>query len=121
MRLSVLALVLPALVMVGCKPTTIVGGQPEDNVTASNAHVALPPPISHSGIYRCDDNTLAYIDYLADGLTANLKFDAESGTSKRLTAEAKGKPFKGEGFSVSGDGPEITMSKPTSGSVDCKS
>jgi hypothetical protein len=119
MRLFPIALMLPALAMAGCKPTTIVAGQPEDNSMASNTHVSLPPPISHSGIYRCDDNTLAYIDYLADGLTANLKFDAEAGTSKRLTAEAKGKPFAGEGFSVSGDGSEITMTKPGAISVHC--
>lgn len=120
MRPSLILLMLPAVMTAGCKPTTIVGGQPEDNVTASNTNISLPPPISHSGVYRCDDNTLAYVDYLADGLTANLKFDAESGTSKRLTAMAKGKLYQGEGFAVSGDGPEITMTKPTAGSIHCK-
>lgn len=120
MRLSPVTLILSALVLAGCKPITIYGGQPEENATANISHIVLPPPISHSGVYRCDDNTLAYVDYPADGLTANLKFDAEATMSKRLSAEAKGKPFKGRGFSVSGEGAEITMTKPGMVSVHCK-
>lgn len=64
---------LAAVALAGCNKEnhTIVAGGPdaEENATgpASNTPVALPPSIAASKSYRCDDNTLVYVDWMSDG------------------------------------------------------
>jgi hypothetical protein len=68
-----------AAALAGCKQEshTIVAGPPDVNDPAANAAsngpVALPPAITASKIYRCADNKVVYVDWLADNKTANVR------------------------------------------------
>ena len=43
---------------------------------AANAGVQLPPSIATSKVYRCADNSVAYVDWLSDNKSANLRSEA---------------------------------------------
>jgi len=72
-RTPLLITLAAAAALAGCNKEnhTIVAGGPDtdDNLaaSASNTPVALPPSIASSKSYRCDDNTLVYIDWMSDG------------------------------------------------------
>jgi hypothetical protein len=88
-----------AAALAGCnsKDHTIVAGPDtgqETNVGA-NADVQLPPPIAASKIYRCSgDNSVVYVDWLADDKTANVRTEQNGSPTQVTTAEA-GKPLTG--------------------------
>ena len=66
-----LIMLVAAAALAGCNKenhTIVADGPDTDNLAAaSNTPVALPPSISSSKSYRCDDNTLIYIDWMSDG------------------------------------------------------
>lgn len=73
-RTPLLIMLAAAAALAGCNKEdhTIVAGGPDtdDNLAAaSNTPVTLPPSISSSKSYRCDDNTLVYVDWMSDGST----------------------------------------------------
>ena len=117
MNIALRALPLSALVLLaGCdnKPTTIVGGGPVDttaNQIAAAPPVKLPPALLATKSYRCKDNTLVYVDWFNDQLTANLKLE-KAGDPIHLTAEVAGQPFSGGGYQLTGT--------PTSASISFK-
>lgn len=118
-------IIFPLVLLVGmaaCKPTTTNGGQSESDSNTANvsSKIELPPPICASVVYRCTDNSVAHVDFLADDRTINLRIGDESGPVTRLTAPAGGKPFAGAGYEVAGDHTRITLTKPNSAAVTCK-
>lgn len=94
-------------------------GDPMENQLAKAAPVALPPALKASKTYRCKDNSLVYIDFFADDLSANIRTDKD-GASVKLAAPEKGKPFAAEGYSVEGNGDSVTVSLPGKGAQACK-
>ena len=95
-----------AAALAGCNKQshTIVAGSPEDNETntTANAPVALPPSITTTKSYRCDDNKIVYVDYLSDGKSANIRTD-KSGAPNLVSAAEAGKPMSSaNGFSLNG-------------------
>jgi hypothetical protein len=92
---------------------------PMENQLANAAPVALPPALKASKTYRCKDNSLIYVDFFADDLTANIRTEKE-GAPVKLTAPEKGKAFAAEGYSIEGSGATITASLPGKGSQSCK-
>ena len=79
MNIALRALPLSALILLAAcdtKPTTIVGEGPVD-VDAEKIKAAppvkLPPAMLASKSYRCKDNSLIYIDWFNDNMTANLR------------------------------------------------
>lgn len=71
-RTPMLIMLVAAAALAGCNKENhnIVAGGPDtdDNLAAeANTPVALPPSISSSKSYRCDDNSLVYIDWMSDG------------------------------------------------------
>ncbi len=97
-----------AAALAGCKQEshTIVAGPPDVNDpaanAASNAPVALPPAITASKIYRCADNKVVYVDWLADNKTANVR-TALGGSPTQVTAPEPGKLMTAAGgYSVEG-------------------
>jgi hypothetical protein len=101
-----------------------------ENVTASNNDpdaatiaaappVELPPMLTGSRTYRCKDNSLVYIDFFSNN-TALYKTDKDKPTGTTLTAEAAGKPYVAEGYSVSGNTENISLTAPGKGSTTCK-
>jgi hypothetical protein len=104
------------------QPETIVAGGPDDpdakNV-ASAPPVELPPMVASSRSYRCKDNSLLYVDFMSDSKTANLRTKKDGSPTKLISAEA-GKPFAGEGYSVSGTGADVEITQPGKGAQSCK-
>lgn len=97
-----------------------LGGQPDDDANVSNPHIKLPPPVLSSSVYRCDDNSVIYVDFLGDGKSANLR-TTESGPVIRLAAADAGKPFQGEDYVLDGNGPSVKFAAPHKKSQACKS
>jgi hypothetical protein len=124
-RISLTITLVAAAALAGCKNSdhTIVQSQPGDDVNAvANANVQLPPPIAASKIYRCADNKVVYVDWLADNKTANVRTDP-SGTPTQVAAPEPGKPMTGpNGYELSGSAAEATarIAIPGHPSQSCK-
>ena len=89
------------------------------NAVASN--VVLPPAIVASKIYRCKDNSVVYIDWLADNKTADLKAE-QGGPATVLTAATEGGALTAEGYSLIGlpTAKTVTLTRPGKGEQACK-
>ena len=120
-----LALALTAAAaLAGCNQEdhNIVGGGPADPMgNQATAEVVLPPAIAHSKIYRCKDNSVVYIDWLADNKSANLRTERNAPPTQLVAPEA-GQPMVAEGYSLTGTGtdPSVTLTRPGKGSQSCK-
>ena len=85
-------LVLGAAALAACNPnpTTVVANEAPDPMAAELANapaIELPPAIAASKTYRCKDNSLVKIDWLAGGQGANLRVgDATTAVALRATA-----------------------------------
>lgn len=76
---------------------------------ANAAPVELPPSVTDSGIYRCKDNSVVYVDFLGDKTQANVR-TAKDGPATHVKAEEAGKPMTGEnGTSVLGSGKTVQI------------
>ena len=120
-RIIILPLVAAAA-LAGCNKEdhTIVAGT-HDGPVANVADVKLPPAIEASKSYRCKDNSVVYIDWLNDKMTADIRAKKEGSPTRVTTAEA-GKPMTSEGYSLSGDSTAaaVTIERPGKGSQSCK-
>ncbi|MGC6330670.1 hypothetical protein [Rhizorhabdus sp. FW153] len=120
-RLITAAVLGTALMLTACgKPETITAGEADPDANALNAAapVELPPMVTHSRTYRCADGALVYVDFLSNNSATLKKDKAEAGT--QLKAEAAGKPYTAEGYSVSGDGPQVEIAMPGKAAQSCK-
>jgi len=117
------------LTLAACQQKTPeeVGG-PADDATAiaarNKAPVALPPAIASSKSYRCKDNSVVYVNFLTDGVTANVRDKEEEPPAVTLVAPAPGEPFvgvppSGDGFKLSANAPSVTYTSPDSGTQTC--
>lgn len=76
---------------------------------ANAAPVELPPAVTDSGIYRCKDNSIVYVDFLGDKTEANVR-TAKDGPATHVKAAEAGKPMTGDnGVSVSGSGKTVQI------------
>ena len=109
------------LLLAACgEPETISGDAPDPDAAALNAAapVELPPMVTHSRTYRCNDSSLVYVDFFSNN-TAVYKTDkGAAGTT--LTAAEPGKAYTAEGYSLSGDGPQVQIAAPGKKSQSCK-
>lgn len=112
---------LAALSACGQSEPEVVGGpaDPMKDQLAKAAPVELPPAVKDSRTYRCKDNSLLFVDFMADDKTANLRTDKTGKPTKLVAAEA-GQPFTAEGFTVEGNGTQITATTPGKGAQSCK-
>lgn len=118
------ALLAPVLFLAACdsQPTTVTANgsvDPMADELANAAPVELPPAIRDSKTYRCADNSLVYVAFLADDLTANFRTEPNAAPTK-LTAAAAGEAFVAEGYSVSGSGETVTIARPGKSGQTCK-
>lgn len=81
--------------------------------------IQMPPSIAASHSFRCKDNSLIYVDFFSDRVTASLRM-TENGTSVRLIATAPGEAFKGDGYVLTGSDTSITLAKPGAKPQACK-
>ncbi|ARS27465.1 hypothetical protein [Sphingomonas sp. KC8] len=100
---------------------TVVAGpaDPDAQNVAEAPPVVLPPALTASRTYRCKDNSLAYVDFFADGTSADVRAE-KTGAATRLTAPAKGEAFVAEGYKLVGDGTTVTLEQPGKPSQSCK-
>jgi len=109
------------LLLAACgKPETISGDSPDPDAAALNAAkpVELPPMVTQSRTYRCNDGSLVYVDFFSNN-TAVIKKD-KKGAGTMLTAPSAGKPYAADGFSVSADGPQDNIAAFGKSSQSCK-
>jgi hypothetical protein len=121
-RTLTLALVAAAA-LAGCNKTdhTIVAGS-RDTPVANVADVVLPPAIEASKSYRCKDNSVVYIDWLNDKMTADIRA-TKAGSASRVVSAEVGKPMTAAGYSLTGtkDSGSVTVDRPGKGSQSCTS
>jgi len=121
---TLLALVAVAA-LAGCNKTAPAANEAvnaEANAAATaNIAASMPPAIVASKIYRCKDNSVAYVDWLAGDLTADLRAE-QAGTPTRLTAETAGGALKAEGYALIGlpTAKTVTLTRPGKGEQACK-
>jgi hypothetical protein len=75
---------------------------------ANAAPVELPPAVKESHSYRCKDNSVVYVDFLADDKSANLRAE-RTDMPQQVKAENPGEPMTAEGFSLSGMGETVEI------------
>jgi hypothetical protein len=78
------------------------------------------PSIKAEKTYRCKDNSLVYVSFLTDDVTALVRDKQEEPPVATLKAPAPGQPFVAEGFSLSGSGANVTYDSPDSASQTCR-
>jgi hypothetical protein len=125
---AVAAATLFTLAACGQSEPDVVGGAAPDatSIAAKNkAPVELPPAIASSKTFRCKDKSVVYVNFLTDGLTANVRDKEEEPPAVTLKAPAAGEPFvgvppTGDGFKLVGSGDEVTYTSPDSGTQVCK-
>lgn len=115
--LSVIAL----LAACSSEPENVVVNDvdPDAATVAAAPKVELPPMMTGSRTYRCKDNSLVYIDFFSDN-TAMYKTKKEDTGGTKLTSEGDGKPYTAEGYSVSANSENISLTAPGKGSTTCK-
>ena len=117
-----------SLALTACKPEpevvpSNVDTQAEALKTAPP--VELPPAIKVAKTYRCKDNSLVYISFMTDDVTAAVRDKQEEPPVATLKAPAPGQAFVGQGetgkgFSLSGSGDTVSYTSPDSGTQSCK-
>ena len=126
-RTPLLITLLAAAALAGCdsQGNTIVQQGPPDtmaNELKNAPPVELPPAIIASHPYRCKDNSLVYIDWLADNKGANFRA-SQTDIPVQLKPGAEGKPpFAAEGYSLAGapSDSSVTLVRPDKGSQTCR-
>jgi hypothetical protein len=113
--------VLALLAACSSEPENVVVNDvdPDAAQIAAAPPVQLPPMMTGSRTYRCKDNSLVYIDFFNDN-TAMYKTKKEDTGGTKLTSEGEGKPYTAEGYSVSANSDNISLTAPGKGSTTCK-
>lgn len=112
-----------ALAACNSEDHTIVAGQTpsDDPSVAADTNFVLPAAIQSTKTYRCADNTIVHVDWLADGKSANIRLD-KGGAASVVSPEA-GKPMVAEGgYSLAGaaGGSPVKIGLPGKGTQSCK-
>lgn len=96
------------------------GSDPQAEALKNAPAVQLPPSIRVAKSYRCKDNTLVYVSFMSDNVTAMVRDKQEEPPVATLKAPAPGQPFAAEGFSLSGDGDTVTYKSPDAAAQTCR-
>lgn len=123
-RTTIILTLVAAAALAGCNNEShnIVAGPPEDDTPVANTNVQLPPSIAASKTYRCADNKVVFVDWLADNKTANVRTEP-GGVPTQVVAAEPGKPMTGPaGYSVSGSptATSVTIAVPGHKAQSCK-
>ncbi len=117
------AAALLALSLAACDPktetVTTQAPDPQAEELAKAPKIELPPSIKTSETFRCKDNSLAFVDFMSDGKTANVRTE-KGGTPVKLVAPAAGEPMVADGYSMTGTPTAITLAQPGKPSQPCK-
>ncbi len=102
------------------EPTVVGPTDPQAEALKNAPKVTLPPAIRVAKTYRCKDNSVVYVSFLADNVTAAVRDKEESPPRVTLKAPGADQPFVAEGFSLSGSGDTVTYTSPDSGTQSCR-
>ncbi|QDP19167.1 hypothetical protein [Sphingomonas xanthus] len=129
-HLSLLVIATAALAACDTQPETIVAGERPDPMAdqlANAAPVELPPAIAASRTYRCKDNSLVRIDWLAQNMGAYVHGENQAQTHLKPAEAVEGQPASGDltaegGFVLKGDSTAstITVTLPGKAAQSCK-
>lgn len=114
------SVVFASLVLAACtnEPEVVdLNPDPMKDELAKAAPVEAPPMIQASHAYRCKDNSLVYLEFYTNN-TAQLRME-KGGPATTLTSPASGQPYTAEGYSVSSNGKQISLSVPGKPSRTC--
>jgi hypothetical protein len=125
-----LTLIAVSAVMVGaCEPETIDGNKRRDPMAdqlTNAAPVELPPAIAASKTYRCKDNSLVQIDWLAQDKGAYVHGDGQAQTHLKVAEPVEGQPASTDlvaegGFVLKGNATasSVTLTLPGKASQSC--
>lgn len=121
-RTRVIAISAILLGLAACQPTTIDPNKADRDARQAAEQAAKNAPplpmIASSKVYRCDDSSVVRVDFMTDGVTANVKVGDEA--VKPLTAPEKGKPFTADGYSLDGSGNTVKFASPGHKSQTCR-
>ena len=70
--------------------------------------MALPPAITDSRTYRCNDNSLVYVDFYNNN-TALVRRTRDGAPTDASPPPAAPRPMLGEGYTISGNGTHVTI------------
>lgn len=117
-----------AAALAACNNEPIVGGDQPDpmkDALANAAPVELPPAIVSTKSYRCKDNSVVRIDWLADK-TAYVHGEGQAQTHVKPAVAAEGEPASTElvaegGFALTGEAAasNVSVTLPGKGKVTC--
>jgi hypothetical protein len=124
----IIAACAASLALAACKPEPEVvpsSVDPQAEALKAAPPVELPPAIKVAKTYRCKDNSLVYISFMTDDVTAAVRDKQEEPPVATLKAPAPGQAFvgqgeSGKGFSLSGSGDTVSYTSPDSGTQSCK-
>ena len=114
---------LAALLTLGAcnsEPETVTAGSadPQAEALKNAPSVEAPPMIQASRTFRCKDNSLVYADYYTNN-TARVRTEKD-GTPTMLTAENGQPPYVAEGWLLSANDAQVTLTAPGKGTLTCK-
>ena len=119
-----------ALAVSACEPETIDGNDRRDPMRdqlANAAPVELPPSIAASKTYRCKDNSLVQIDWLAQNKGAYVHGAGQEQTHLKPAEPVEGQPASTDltaegGFVLKGNATAstVTLTLPGKGAQACK-
>ena len=116
------ALTAGSLALSACnsEPETVgpADNDPQREALAKATPKELPPAIQASRTYRCQDNSLVYVDFFTNN-TARIR-TTEGGTPTMLRAEGGNPPFVAEGYSVAANSERTNIAVPGKGSQSCR-
>ncbi|MEO7603367.1 MAG: hypothetical protein ABIS39_08980 [Sphingomicrobium sp.] len=124
-HLILIALGTVALAACNAESENIVAGGPPDPMAgdlAAAPPVELPPAIAASKTYRCKDNSLVSIDWLADNKSANLRV-GNATTPVQLKAAVEGEALTAaDGTSLTGNATaaSVSLTLAGKGAQSCK-
>lgn len=92
----------------------------DDYNAAAEGNFVLPAAIQASRTYRCADNTIVHVEWLADGKSANIRVG--DGARASVVSPEAGKPMTAEGYSLAGaaDAGSIRVEVPGHKAQSCK-
>ena len=110
------------LTLSACKnePVTVEpgGADPQAEALKNAPKVEAPPMVQATRTFRCKDNSLVYADFYTDN-TARVRTEKD-GTPTILTAANGQPPFTAEGWSLSANAAQVTLTAPGKGTQSCK-
>ena len=127
---NITLIALCSVALVACEKDTIVAGEQPDPMArelANAAPVELPPSIAASKTYRCKDNSLVQIDWLADNKGAYVHGADRTQTHVKPAEAAEGQSASTDltadgGYVLKGNATAstVTLTLPGKGAQACK-